>query len=541
MDEKTPVMMTREQLYAEIWEISMTGVSKKYDVPYAVVQKMCKNNDIPIPPSGYWTKVSFGKPVEVIPLPEGPNIQLELHDNTSDKKRNGKKVRRTGSVNSKSSKFKLLDEESISSEHIGNENVQANKIICQPVNGIQNVYHRETLYDEVWENPVSTVARQYGVSDVALHKICKTLDVPVPARGYWAKIRAGEKIAKPPLLPGKNVVETRGARTYEAVECTNTDGKVLDFLDEAEKAQVLQTANQIALFPSNSRLHKNIIAYKSVVEDWNKKDPKPKDAQKNYKNLSYKPPFLAGVISSDSLPRVFRLLDTLYRSVESLGGTINDDLSLQIRNEHVHFEVSENQNKIKHEITKKEAQELIIYQDAKKHNSWAREPKIREYDYVFTGKLRLTIPKDRYFRDTDSEKIEEKLGEILIALYEHSEVVRIAREAREEAARQQAEKARLESERKLRYRDEVDKTIALDNAALDYETACRIREYVHAVESAYFRREKDRKTKEWIDWALKKADWYDPIIAAEDEHFGKRDHEKNSEDMSLERIKRYWW
>ena len=33
-------------------------------------------------------------------------------------------------------------------------------------------------------------------------------------------------------------------------------------------------------------------------------------------------------------------------------------------------------------------------------------------------------------------------------------------------------------------------------------------------------------TPEWIEWALKKADWYDPSIATEDEYLGKRQHEK---------------
>ena len=48
------------------------------------------------------------------------------------------------------------------------------------------VYERTRLYEEVWARPVRTVARGYGVSDVALAKICKRLQVPLPGRGYWA-------------------------------------------------------------------------------------------------------------------------------------------------------------------------------------------------------------------------------------------------------------------------------------------------------------------------------------------------------------------
>ncbi|WP_205961775.1 hypothetical protein [Psychrobacillus vulpis] len=96
---------------------------------------------------------------------------------------------------------------------------------------------------------------------------------------------------------------------------------------------------------------------------------------------------------------------------------------------------------IKHEISKQEAQTLIVYEDAKRRRSWASEPKIRKYDYVFNGRLRVSIRKGKYFRDTDNLKIESRLGEILIELYEESEVVRIEREAREEAARKREEEA----------------------------------------------------------------------------------------------------
>ena len=53
-------------------------------------------------------------------------------------------------------------------------------------------YERAQLYDEVWAEPVRTVAKRYGISDVALAKICRRLSVPVPGRGYWAEKEAGK-------------------------------------------------------------------------------------------------------------------------------------------------------------------------------------------------------------------------------------------------------------------------------------------------------------------------------------------------------------
>ena len=40
---------------------------------------------------------------------------------------------------------------------------------------------------------------------------------------------------------------------------------------------------------------------------------------------------------------------------------------------------------------------------------------------------------------------------------------------------------------------------------------------------------------DWIDWASKKADWYDPTIAREDEFFGKRKHGLDADQKELKR------
>jgi len=46
-------------------------------------------------------------------------------------------------------------------------------------------YDREELYRKVWEEPLSKVAEEYGVSAVALGKTCQKLSVPVPGRGQY--------------------------------------------------------------------------------------------------------------------------------------------------------------------------------------------------------------------------------------------------------------------------------------------------------------------------------------------------------------------
>lgn len=61
-------------------------------------------------------------------------------------------------------------------------------------------YNREELYEKVWRMPVLLVAKQYGVSNVAIGKVCRKLRIPVPGRG-WAKKAANRPVEPRPPLP----------------------------------------------------------------------------------------------------------------------------------------------------------------------------------------------------------------------------------------------------------------------------------------------------------------------------------------------------
>ena len=77
----------------------------------------------------------------------------------------------------------------------------------------------------------------------------------------------------------------------------------------------------------------------------------------------------------------------------------------------------------------------------------------------------------------------------------------------------------------------------MTNLADDYDTACKIRNYIAIVEAS---NSLSPETKEWIEWAKAKADWYDPTVAKEDDLFGNREHEKDAEKKKLQH-KGYWW
>jgi len=71
---------------------------------------------------------------------------------------------------------------------------------------------REQLYEEVWAEPMTTVALKYKVSSSFLARICTRLKVPRPQRGYWAMYATGKRPKKPPLPVARPGDELEWAR-----------------------------------------------------------------------------------------------------------------------------------------------------------------------------------------------------------------------------------------------------------------------------------------------------------------------------------------
>ena len=243
-----------------------------------------------------------------------------------------------------------------------------------------------------------------------------------------------------------------------------------------------------------------------------------------------------GILSSvakESVPRVVKILDALAKAAIPLGFEIDDQLRFSIGKDTVILHFSEATKEVPHQLTQQEKMALLEYEDAKRHHHWAREPQIRKHDYIYKGTLSLIINNKRKLRDSKSGRLEDRLDEILIALFYCVHEERLAREEREEKERKREEEKRRQEEIRERYNEEVAKTNALVNQANDFEIAEKIRVMVAVAEA------NGTASEEWIAWARAKADWYDPTVAAIDEFLGKRKHEADAEDKALREKRAY--
>ncbi len=78
---------------------------------------------------------------------------------------------------------------------------------------------RETLYAEVWAEPMTKVAARYGVSSNFLARVCERLHVPHPSRGHWAQLavgKASERPALPEAEPGDELEWSRDGEPRRA-------------------------------------------------------------------------------------------------------------------------------------------------------------------------------------------------------------------------------------------------------------------------------------------------------------------------------------
>lgn len=391
-----------------------------------------------------------------------------------------------------------------------------------------NVYVREKLYDEIWNSPIIQVSETYGVSNVAIHKICKSMNIPTPPNGYWAKLKAGKKVEKKPPLPEDfKRPSIRYGYDPNSKEKISTFSP-LSFLEPQEQEIIYRLAstlridldqrfseelltNKITII-SDSRLDINIsITFYEFIINYN-----------DYSDTSYcSISNQAGYFSKLGLIRAFGILNTVMNAVKELGHTVNSDLSFNIHNERINYTLNEKYILIDHVITQHEAHELAKYEKSHKRNIYVSQPTIPLNDYKFTGNLLFYAKKNSFIKDSQNAKLEDKLDRILIQLFQQSNVIIKERFEKEEKVRREREEWHQRNLPALNFNVEIEQLNTLFQEIQDFEIAERIRTYVDYVQQKDYQ----HKKADWISWANAKADWYDPTIHKNDNQFGERKHD----------------
>lgn len=238
---------------------------------------------------------------------------------------------------------------------------------------------REKLYNEIWEEPVTIVAKRYGISDNALRKRCIKLNIPIPPRGYWEKIRSGQKIKKPslPKVFGslRNVVRDSIIKyKYNSKELSDEEllglGE-LGLLSEETKLLIKEKCNNTIVKKQLRNPHSLIIKHQEEMKLRKQKEKELKEnsfrynfyASRDIKYTNFKSA-LPIKVSEKSINRAYRILDALFKTIEELEGNIyvepyigKDSAYIRVGQHFFHFELNEqpegNKHKSKSQINKR--------------------------------------------------------------------------------------------------------------------------------------------------------------------------------------------
>lgn len=142
------------------------------------------------------------------------------------------------------------------------------------------------------------------------------------------------------------------------------------------------------------------------------------------------------------------------------------------------------------------------------------------YELIPTGVLYFKIETYTWSREFTNEKapLEDQLSNIMAYLEVKGKLM-FEQTQRWKVTREQDERKRqLELEAKQRLEDELKAFKKLHSQASRWKGAMMIREYVAEVEKHFaYTDTMTEESMQWIEWAKRKADWYDPILRIPDE------------------------
>jgi hypothetical protein len=381
-------------------------------------------------------------------------------------------------------------------------------------------FTRQQLYELVWTGPIRTLAKSLGVSDVGLAKACRRGDIPLPPRGYWAKLNAGRQVTRTPLplrAPGaSNRVEVGAGRPQafrqEAAEAPARDTAppappVYDETLEAVETRILHA------LPAKFRYVRSLDSAHPLIARLLREDDARREAMARNRHAWDKPRFESPFEQRRLLflSNLFTLLAT-FDVRASVQGREARELVLHIGGQHVDLKVD----------TLASLRPRKGAPKGKRGEPMAVEVRVARWQHDEREEW-------LFWSDSDTDRLEDQLREMAVALvltaerqyrkarqfsYEwdrHSfeEKIEQARKAREEAEQRERE-ARLQAER-----DRVTRLLGQVSA---WQQAQQIRAYVDAVLSlpdALSGRAFDGERDAWAHWARTVADGIDPLASPE--------------------------
>ena len=356
---------------------------------------------------------------------------------------------------------------------------------------------RQQIYDLVWQQPMIHIAKELGLSDQGLAKLCKREQIPRPPQGYWNKLAAGKPVgARPPLPAGKRdpngVVLRTSASSQAPVTPKSQIDQVKAELPEVRVAERLMrphpvVAERLAFREEEIREGKKYYDYSA--EEWKK---------------------IAPLDSADR--RLLRILDAICKSLETRGLTVEKnergELTARMGQDKVVFQLRYRLKQVKIPITPDDWRWKFKGKGAVRQELEATD------DLIF--EIKSWMPKGfrSNWREGPKRRLEQLAGDIVATLIVAFPVLAAEREAREEAARLREIEWERRREREARQRLDRNRFRRLTEHAEAWRETSLVRDFVAALRDADLDRETmidDMTVEQWLDWVDAAIARHDPL------------------------------
>jgi hypothetical protein len=344
--------------------------------------------------------------------------------------------------------------------------------------------NRQDLYNLVWSKPVVKIAKDFGISDVAVGKICKKMNIPKPGLGYWAKKQHGKRVRQTPLP----TLHQGEPISYTIKGSMDANLNLTSPLIEKQKAFESTDSNKITVKKTLRNPHHLVqqTIYRKKVRD-----------SASYHEWINLPPGLTMSVSEDSYPRAIRIMDALLKALEKRGFAITTTsgydgyTSVSIDGEEIIFDIFESSRNVV-------------------NSEWKPGSYDRQFNLEPTG--RLSLRTKNYFEgqkvisDGKVQRIEDKLNDFIILLIKVSEQEKIRHQERIDWEREYQEKAQRERETQLEKEREQERVKELFDNADTWNKCVLTREYIEAVQSHADRDSDGVLLDSWVIWAIQQVD-----------------------------------
>ena len=366
---------------------------------------------------------------------------------------------------------------------------------------------REQLYEQVWSEPIRTLAKRYGLSDVGLAKTCRRLKIPLPGRGYWAKSAAGHHVKRMPLpvLPpnGHGGQQMIKLEAHPRRDPSSAPGPVID-----QAAFEGAVANRIIVAQSLRSPHPLVRSAADLLST-----SSARDLEYLYNGRER---HLDIQVARKSLSRALRIMDTLLKACESRGWKVSvgsgDDRKsyVLVLGQRVPFGIREKLKKVKNEPAKP------LRSGVGQYLSYSSE-----YSTVPSGQLSLVVRESwghsvrKSWDESEQCPLEDRLNEFMVGL-----VARAVEEQEFERRRADNERERREDEEQRRAaqrrrEEEATRVRTLEQQAVDWNKSRQLVEYLNAL-----RKQAEEQPggiapgshfTEWLAWATDYALGLNPV------------------------------